>query len=229
MKYLFRSGQRRGFTLIELLVVIAIIAILAAILFPVFAQAREAARKTACLSNLKQIGNAAMMYNQDYDETYVACTYNGSRTTPPGPYWAEAFYPYVKNYQVFSCLTGGGRGSTSRALVYNNWRFPLTPHYGWNTYLSGLSMAAVTFPADTAAVADCSHQVLADHVGRIAWANSSDQVLYPGTGVGADYMNDRYSRHQGGESIAFADGHAKWMPSRTIWGLGNAKLIVAAR
>lgn len=77
--------KRRAFTLIELLVVIAIIAILAAILFPVFAQAREAARSTACLSNLKQIGNSVMMYSQDYDELYPMGTYGGPRNWEVNP------------------------------------------------------------------------------------------------------------------------------------------------
>lgn len=77
--------KRRAFTLIELLVVIAIIAILAAILFPVFAQAREAARSTACLSNLKQIGTSVMMYSQDYDEEYAMGTYPGPRNWEVNP------------------------------------------------------------------------------------------------------------------------------------------------
>src|SRR5438552_8343561 len=93
--------QRRiqGFTLIELLVVIAIIAILAAILFPVFAQAREKARAVSCLSNIKQLGLAVNMYVQDYDETYpIAC---------PNDWWYYIWgvnvQPYIKNVQVFKC------------------------------------------------------------------------------------------------------------------------------
>lgn len=94
-------SNRSGFTLIELLVVIAIIAILAAILFPVFAQAREQARKTVCISNLKQINLAVQMYVQDYDETIpLLC---GSNTTNPGTTfytWQDAVQPYMKSYQV---------------------------------------------------------------------------------------------------------------------------------
>ena len=90
------SHTRSAFTLIELLVVIAIIAILAAILFPVFAQARESARKSTCLSNMKQIGNALMMYTQDYDETYPQSEYGGNGFGPQQQ-WYVMVYPYVKN------------------------------------------------------------------------------------------------------------------------------------
>src|SRR5581483_8017016 len=101
------SAERRGFTLIELLVVIAIIAILAAILFPVFARAREQARRTACLSNMKQIGTALHMYAQDYDENFpqrygdccaVADFENGYQRT-----WKNMLMPYIKSKDVFKC------------------------------------------------------------------------------------------------------------------------------
>src|SRR5947207_11344611 len=93
--------QRMGFTLIELLVVIAIIAILAAILFPVFAQAREKARSTACLSNLKQIGMATRMYSQDYDEVLVPNYLFSSANTLA--WWPDILAPYVKSRDVFTC------------------------------------------------------------------------------------------------------------------------------
>src|SRR4051794_6200959 len=92
-----KSGNRTGFTLIELLVVIAIIAILAAILFPVFAQAREAARKTTCLSNCKQLGAALMQYCQDYDETIVLNSYGSDAS------WADMLQPYIKNDGILVC------------------------------------------------------------------------------------------------------------------------------
>jgi len=97
--------KRHGFTLIELLVVIAIIAILAAILFPVFAQAREKARSASCVSNLKQLSTALMMYSQDYDERMCPCQI-GSGT------WDQLAAPYVKSLQVFVCPD---RSSTAQA------------------------------------------------------------------------------------------------------------------
>src|SRR5512142_213972 len=90
--------NRTGFTLIELLVVIAIIAILAAILFPVFAKAREKARQASCLSNMRQICTAFLSYVQDYDELSPLCVYNSSTS-----WWPSSMVPYIKNLQVFTC------------------------------------------------------------------------------------------------------------------------------
>ena len=130
-------ARRRAFTLIELLVVIAIIAILAAILFPVFAQAREKARSTQCLSNCKQIASAVYMYVQDYDETYSPNLYAHGAT-------AYTFYdlhmPYVKNQGVFMCPS-----DRSQAPYFQTWLascgIPYTAAHGtirfslsrWNT------------------------------------------------------------------------------------------------
>jgi prepilin-type N-terminal cleavage/methylation domain-containing protein/prepilin-type processing-associated H-X9-DG protein len=123
--------SRKAFTLIELLVVIAIIAILAAILFPVFAQAREQARKTNCLSNTKQIGLAAMMYAQDYDEILAETGYTGVCSRPgvcefnDGAWsgvlsWPLAIIPYKKNFQILVCPSDSGRGGFNKtgALCY---------------------------------------------------------------------------------------------------------------
>jgi prepilin-type N-terminal cleavage/methylation domain-containing protein/prepilin-type processing-associated H-X9-DG protein len=114
-----RHRMGRGFTLIELLVVIAIIAILAAILFPVFAQARDKARSAGCLSNLQQIGKALMMYAQDYDEKSTWFFNAGAgRTNVLAGYWYNLLMPYTKNAQVFICPSVGTRG-------------PATDNPGW--------------------------------------------------------------------------------------------------
>ncbi len=115
------SPIKKGFTLIELLVVIAIIAILAAILFPVFAQAREQARKISCISNIKQITTAQIMYTQDYDEVYSFCHYEfageQSVSTNSGYWsditWVNRLQPYLKNSQVTVCPSGASPGDSA--------------------------------------------------------------------------------------------------------------------
>lgn len=127
-----RNTNRDAFTLIELLVVIAIIAILAAILFPVFAQAREKARQTSCLSNMKQIGTGAIMYAQDYDEIMPETGWQGPCSDPvngatvaandnffSGVYsFPLAIQPYTKNFQVLVCPSDSARGGFNKAGSY---------------------------------------------------------------------------------------------------------------
>ncbi len=156
--------RRRGFTLIELLVVIAIIAILAAILFPVFAQAREAARKTACTSNLKQLGTAMLMYTQDYDETFpqpqaASFTSGGSfwvfppdasGTAPAatsGSYviWGWAIQPYVKNEQLYSCPSA----NQVDLFGLGAYRKKIGAGYQYNRLASWKSQASFVAPAST--------------------------------------------------------------------------------
>jgi prepilin-type N-terminal cleavage/methylation domain-containing protein/prepilin-type processing-associated H-X9-DG protein len=113
-------GPLAAFTLIELLVVIAIIAILAAILFPVFAQAREKARAASCLSNQKQMGLAVMQYVQDYDETLPLAVI-GDMWNRSHPKWSDLIYPYVKSVQVYNCPSDPMDGTSSqdtRPYVY---------------------------------------------------------------------------------------------------------------
>jgi prepilin-type N-terminal cleavage/methylation domain-containing protein/prepilin-type processing-associated H-X9-DG protein len=135
--------RRGGFTLIELLVVIAIIAILAAILFPVFAQAREKARSSSCLSNQKQIALAFSMYSQDYDETYplgqIATLINPVTNIPYR--WEDAVTPYIKGGNVGGILTCPS--APSRAYAYS-----------MNGVLGGRSQAQAGNPADTVLTAD---------------------------------------------------------------------------
>jgi prepilin-type N-terminal cleavage/methylation domain-containing protein/prepilin-type processing-associated H-X9-DG protein len=123
--------RRRGFTLIELLVVIAIIAILAAILFPVFARARDKARQTACISNCKQIGTAVMMYAQDYDERYPGrwVGWNLPPKTPRQAYisWRELIQPYVKSVDVFRCPSNSINTTSSAADINDRYLTPPIP------------------------------------------------------------------------------------------------------
>ncbi len=113
------NTSKQGFTLIELLVVIAIIAILAAILFPAFARARENARRASCQSNLKQIGLGLLQYAQDYDEKIVRCSYGtggGDGASQSDKWkWMDAAYPYVKSTQIFTCPSD----SVNTGYTYN--------------------------------------------------------------------------------------------------------------
>jgi len=216
--------QTKGFTLIELLVVIAIIAILASILFPVFARARENARRTSCASNLKQIMLGEMMYRQDYDGLYVPhWVERGDDTSHEGPFgpiisgayveWPYLIYPYVKNVQIFNCPskdTNPWKG-TGRALSGIG--------YGMNHNLamgigSGISVGAgnvnesiVTQPALTAEYADTM-----DNLGTLA--NNSDNsdvnnsYLMGTRNVQSDNVPPR---HLDGVNVAYCDGHVKWI------------------
>ena len=154
---MFCTGDRRvrksGFTLIELLVVIAIIAILAAILFPVFAQARETARKTSCLSNLKQLGLSVMMYVQDYDETYPRTSYLDGDGVHDYT-WTSVVQPYVKNVQIFVCpsdphpcpaVTNGGKIYVQVPLFSYITNYNVIPAHDW----APIAMATVDLPAAT--------------------------------------------------------------------------------
>ena len=224
-----RRFPRSGFTLIELLVVIAIIAILAAILFPVFAQAREKARGAACLSNTRQMASAVAMYVQDYDEMFFWNPWPGNghpgfcRLPYPQPrmHWTEMINPYIKNYGVFSCPSYRGQPAGRQANYENlvNPSLRLKIGYGINERLLGdqcgpKSMAQlISSPADISLIADadllwgsfqCS--VDANGNGRLDpgewfWCRSHDSCA-----------NWRYGipRHQEGIHFVFADGHAKF-------------------
>ncbi len=199
--------KRRGFTLIELLVVIAIIAILAAILFPVFARAREKARQTSCLSNLKQIGLGFLMYSQDYDEKLF-----GARLPLDG--WTGAVMPYVKNEQIFTCPswsgTGGwiSRGAANGCGGCGGW----TQVY-WGGY-AYVNQAPGTAPNN----GGCLHWNETVSIGSYQWP-AEQYLLYDGgcphgtpVAPGATIANLHVdeTRHNGGANFAFLDGHAKW-------------------
>jgi prepilin-type N-terminal cleavage/methylation domain-containing protein/prepilin-type processing-associated H-X9-DG protein len=230
------SARKKAFTLIELLVVIAIIAILAAILFPVFARARENARRASCLSNLKQIGLAAMMYTQDYDEgyPYALTLIPTDANTPGGTWftdiwaWQQVLYPYTKSMQVYVCPSGYGAVASK----------PYNGHYGANLYLiqyghspvpppAPIKLSSVQSAASTYMFMDAgvygmyTSQVLNATIGT----SGSNQYL-PGAGdagttscqqTDSFYQSDCQSgRHFGGVNMAFADGHAKWLKSSVV-------------
>ncbi len=209
------SLRRRGFTLIELLVVIAIIAILAAILFPVFAKAREKARATSCLSNMKQIGLAALMYAQDYDEMMPS---DFMYAPHPNLYWwPDLLYPYTKNWQLAACPS-----ADQAALWYPN---PTGPHgvapfanYCIPDWLGGYKMARVADPAGTILFSE-SHPE-----GYEFWAvdhtdlNPTDQAWLAGVIVYAPpsgYASLVQKRHNDGSNWTFQDGHSKWLKNST--------------
>jgi prepilin-type processing-associated H-X9-DG protein len=209
-----------------LLVVIAIIAILAAILFPVFARARENARRASCQSNLKQIGLGMMMYVQDYDERYApaipgtwhtASTYTTQSTNPgvctgmpcekfnvadgfnTGKYvsWMDLVQPYAKSTQLFYCPSQDADS---------------TPSYGYSAYINQMvygkppvAMAQVNNPSETVMLTDC-HRIYGAY-------NRPTDVFLPLTG------NRIYIPHLEGYNVAFADGHVKWFGQNNPIGL----------
>jgi prepilin-type N-terminal cleavage/methylation domain-containing protein/prepilin-type processing-associated H-X9-DG protein len=217
---------RRGFTLIELLVVIAIIAILAAILFPVFARAREKARQASCQSNLKQVALAFMMYAQDYDEkvthTITKCWAGSTDQSSVSVY--ALIYPYVKNVGVFNCPSSpydgncGGHGiphhNVPRAVELGWLPANTIASYGWSEDLlvNVRSMALYTVPAETVFCADASGYI---NWHRIASANKNVcDVPNGGCGgmdAGTSGMSDDYTRHNGGSNVAYMDGHVKFV------------------
>jgi len=200
----------RGFTLIELLVVIAIIAILAAILFPVFARAREKARQASCLSNLKQLSLAFMMYAQDYDEMMPMGVYGDWKT-----YWDTKvdwfgnsigdglLTPYTKNQQIAACPSCRGISSDR----------PYTG-YGYNVSYIGCNPAEGGMPAALAAIQRPSETVLvADSAMWSTWTNEIygnnllRSPLHPH--MVWDIGPNVHFRHNGTANVAYCDGHVK--------------------
>lgn len=250
-KMIIPTQAKRGFTLIELLVVIAIISILASILFPVFARARENARRTSCLSNLKQIGLGLMQYTQDYDErmvpgfiTYPSNSYrysNGSMGTTAA--WYDIIFPYVKNWQMFNCPSAGpdlfykgSSGITSFPYSYNYMYPPMGTTACNVTYNCGVSLgpandaganlSAIEDAAGTIAVVEGSKGLMRFNTSRMP--NEEDLLIdgqcvttHHGT-VGGNYTPDcARARHLGTIATLFVDGHVKAMPWQTIVGSGT--------
>ena len=204
--------KRRGFTLIELLVVIAIIAILAAILFPVFAKAREKARQSSCSSNLKQIGIAWSSYTQDYDETVSPFTDSGSS----GGYtfnWMETLQPYVKSIQVMKCPSNAQKACS---YTYNAEMARTNPNNGTPRTLAGISLTtAAPIFIDALGTTGNFNQACYFFVDRPG-INSSGRSLKTSV-MGTNNVNNpddaakiNPNVHTDGANYQFVDGHVKW-------------------
>ena len=207
--------MKKGFTLIELLVVIAIIAILAAILFPVFARAREKARQASCQSNLKQIALGFAMYVQDYDERFPWCcvprTRSVSQNLDQCPWWRPAavastdirydglIEPYIKNRQIWVCpsaLRDVNSYATPRQLLQGS---------GGCT---GQALGKVPYPAD--------HVLCGDGIGTRGYCGTNRSTPCSGRwgiGEGTAAHIEAFEVHNGGTNLAFVDGHVKWRRS----------------
>ena len=215
-----------GFTLIELLVVIAIIAILAAILFPVFAKARENARRASCSSNEKQIGLGLMQYTQDYDETLpVAAPTNHNGENPNDgkdidASWRQKIQPYIKSTQLFTCPSNSSNKIPSDAFSPS---FPaINQSYliNGNIYLNGnvpggMSIASIQSPATSIMVCE----------GPSSGAN------YSGVEVNTTWTGQQirwFSGHLTTMNLLFCDGHVKALKPlasispTSMWGTGDS-------
>jgi prepilin-type N-terminal cleavage/methylation domain-containing protein/prepilin-type processing-associated H-X9-DG protein len=224
--------MRRGFTLIELLVVIAIIAILAAILFPVFARAREKARQTSCLSNEKQLALAALMYRTDYDgRIFWWYQWSGNNVY----FWWEMMQPYVKNGQIFFCPSA----PTEAGSLFGA---PGQPCYTWPNvcHYTPLWWASCWY-WDPMGNGECALGGGGITNGRCTCARNAHEAAYPRpaqstlyieggcaqnpanlncavTGFsGWDPNDTKTYRHNGGFNVAFLDGHSKWLSCGGYW------------
>jgi prepilin-type N-terminal cleavage/methylation domain-containing protein/prepilin-type processing-associated H-X9-DG protein len=213
MKNIVGTRATRGFTLIELLIVIAIIAILAAILFPVFSRARENARRSSCQSNLKQLGLGIMQYTQDYDERMPRSQYLDDGNDS----WKDNIYAYVKSTQVFSCPSNPAKNLTSNTVwpisgnyaanVFNG-QSPASTGYGnyecygafGSLYFDGPIISSLISPSELIALAE---------QGAL---DVPPTTVSPGVDFGAWYEGGRntpYMGHLQTANFLFVDGHVK--------------------
>lgn len=207
------TPNRRAFTLIELLVVIAIIAILASILFPVFSRARENARRTVCLSNLKQINMSLMQYTQDNNEAYPLVSY-----PTPADSWTISMQPYLKSTQILVCPDDDSTAT------------PRPSSYGFNAWMKAAQtdphlasyrkLAAVQAPASVICLAELDESSTVDHFPTYCWGASPETPFCP-PGAWNATTNQATSiavtRHFDGFNVAYVDGHAKWVKWTQVW------------
>lgn len=202
-----------AFTLIELLIVIAIIALLAAILFPVFSRARENARRSSCLSNEKQLVLSALQYAQDYDERLVLVGVNGS----PVSYWFQRLQPYIKNNQILFCpsdtVTNSGNNPGATNISYCSTFYYITDPNNISGAGPTVSLAAIGNVAETVYYAETTN-------GRAAGSGKWNCRAASGSST------PPAAPHLEGGNFAFFDGHAKWYPythsifrTTTMWDL----------
>jgi prepilin-type N-terminal cleavage/methylation domain-containing protein/prepilin-type processing-associated H-X9-DG protein len=239
-RYALRLPYRRAFTLIELLVVIGIIAILAGILFPVFAQVREKARQTACLSNHKQIGTAMLMYAQDYDEMFVPqyVALKDATGVSRYPFWPRLLQPYIKNGNVFREPSNWARTPYEaqdfpdawKSIIADQWGEGARAAMGRNACVPtiGFPMSYVTAPADSIAMCDAQwHFPLAtdnakdftDYGYFTVWwriPRQKDPLCPTGSDAGARNYALPAIWHSDGANVTFFDGHAKWYKFSTL-------------
>ena len=205
-----------GFTLIELLVVIAIIAILAAILFPVFARAREKARQASCNSNVKQIALGMLMYIQDYDERFPRDPQPaaGSQWT----FWPHQLQPYIKNWQLYRCPSSPYGGP----MTYWVTVYPERPSYGFTAGLwqGGVALAQIERPAEKFMCFDSNHPALGD-ARAILTASACAQW---GCGAMVRDTHRWLVPHNEGVNIGYIDGHVKWASGNDVWNNVSWKL-----
>lgn len=205
------AARRRhpGFTLIELLVVIAIIGILASILFPVFARARENARRSSCSSNLKQLGLSLAMYSQDYDERIIIPGTN--------PYtWDKNLAPYIKNLQIFACPDDSHTASGFTTRSYSIARTQNSATSYGIAQADGTLLSEIGVPSETIFLAEIPGALLYQNTGFVLDGPGNPTVV-SGTHTLQTYM--ALPIHFDGWNYLFADGHVKWMYPRATVGI----------
>jgi len=231
------KNTRKGFTLIELLVVIAIIAILAAILFPVFAKAREKARQTSCASNLNQLGIGFAQYTQDYDERQPS----GIGTTSEATGWASQIYSYEKSTGVYKCPDDATTPNPTTATVVS---------YAANSNLNNsgtpITLSQFAAPSDTVQLFEISGasggsvSTINDYLSGISGngtgtltdgddATTQDVVYETGqlaesaqtVGTANGQFAASTGLHTDASNFLFADSHVKWVKPANIWATVN--------